>query len=193
MKMFEYRLKFHWSLFLRVQLTIFQHWFRKWLGAVHATSHYLNQWWLVYWCIYASLGLNELKIKSYHGTKQNTRKRQTLWKIGYTKSYLNQYQTSSTIPYAITRQQCVKRQNQHVYNINDLFWIIRWIINPQSLLVLAYDAFDFQIHLYMFTYYHVIRYGLKIFWKATYILFGNSVWPNFMLDDVWILITTGTI
>ena len=27
MKMFEFRLKFHWSLFLRVQLTIFQHWF----------------------------------------------------------------------------------------------------------------------------------------------------------------------
>ena len=28
MKIFELRLKFHWSLFLRVQLTIFQHWFR---------------------------------------------------------------------------------------------------------------------------------------------------------------------
>ena len=28
MKMFDFRLKFHWSLFLRVQLTIFQHWFR---------------------------------------------------------------------------------------------------------------------------------------------------------------------
>ena len=28
MKMLEFRLKFHWSLFLRVQLTIFQHWFR---------------------------------------------------------------------------------------------------------------------------------------------------------------------
>ena len=28
MKMFEFRLKFHWSLFLRVQLTIFQHWSR---------------------------------------------------------------------------------------------------------------------------------------------------------------------
>ena len=27
-KMFEFRLQFHWSLFLRVQLTIFQHWFR---------------------------------------------------------------------------------------------------------------------------------------------------------------------
>ena len=23
-------------------------------------GHYLNQWWLVYWCIYASHGLNEL-------------------------------------------------------------------------------------------------------------------------------------
>ena len=60
MKMYEYRLKFHWNLFLRVQLTIFQHWFRYWLGAVQATSHYLNQWWLIYWRIYASLGLNEL-------------------------------------------------------------------------------------------------------------------------------------
>ena len=60
MKMFEYRLKFHWSLFLGVQLTISQHWFRKWLGADQATSHYLDQWWLDYWRIYASLGLNEL-------------------------------------------------------------------------------------------------------------------------------------
>ena len=28
MKMLEFLLRFHWSLFLRVQLTIFQHWFR---------------------------------------------------------------------------------------------------------------------------------------------------------------------
>ena len=42
------------------ELTIFQLWFRLWLGADQATSHYLNQWWLVYWRIYASLGLNEL-------------------------------------------------------------------------------------------------------------------------------------
>ena len=60
MKIFEFRLKFHWSLFLMVQLTIFQHWFRQWLGAGQATSHYLNQWWLIYRRIYASLGLNEL-------------------------------------------------------------------------------------------------------------------------------------
>ena len=60
MEMFEFRLKFHWSLFPRVQFTIFQPWFRWWLGAVQATSHYLNQWWIVYRRINASLGLNEL-------------------------------------------------------------------------------------------------------------------------------------
>ena len=27
-KIFEFRLKFHWSLFIRVRSTIFQHWFR---------------------------------------------------------------------------------------------------------------------------------------------------------------------
>ena len=60
MKMYEFRLKFHRGLFLRFQLTIFQHWFRYWLGAVQATSHYLKKWWLVYWRTYASFGLNEV-------------------------------------------------------------------------------------------------------------------------------------
>ena len=59
MKMYEFRCKFHWSLFLGVQLAIFQHWFRWWLGADQATSHYLNWWWLVSSHIYASFGLNE--------------------------------------------------------------------------------------------------------------------------------------
>ena len=43
-KICEFWLKFHWSLFLTIQLTIFLHWFRWWLGAKQATSHYLNQW-----------------------------------------------------------------------------------------------------------------------------------------------------
>ena len=64
MKMFEFRLKFHWSMFLSVQFTIFQRWFRYWLGADQATSHYLNQWLFVHWRIYASLGLNELTYRS---------------------------------------------------------------------------------------------------------------------------------
>ena len=62
MTMLEFRLRFHWSFFPRVQLSIFQHWFRWWLGAGQVTSHYLNQWWLVYWRMYALLGLNELII-----------------------------------------------------------------------------------------------------------------------------------
>ena len=62
MKMLEFRLKFHWSLFLGVQLTTSHHWLRWWLGAIKATSHYLNQWWFSHWCIYASLGLNELNV-----------------------------------------------------------------------------------------------------------------------------------
>ena len=63
MKMHGFRLRFHWSLFLRFKLTMFQHWFRQWLGAGQATSHYLNQWSLVYWHIYASPGLNELNLR----------------------------------------------------------------------------------------------------------------------------------
>ena len=30
------------------------------LVQIKAAGHYQNQWWLVYWCIYVSLGLNEL-------------------------------------------------------------------------------------------------------------------------------------
>ena len=45
MKMFEFCLRFDWSLFLRLKWTVFQHWFRWWLGANQATSHNLIQWW----------------------------------------------------------------------------------------------------------------------------------------------------
>ena len=37
-EMNKFRLKLQWRLFPRVQLTIFQHWFRSWLGAGQATS-----------------------------------------------------------------------------------------------------------------------------------------------------------
>ena len=42
MKMCKFWLRFHWSLFPRVKLTIFHHQYSAW----SATSHYLNQWWL---------------------------------------------------------------------------------------------------------------------------------------------------
>ena len=34
-------IKFHWNLFLRVQLTISQHWFRLWLGVEIRNSNYI--------------------------------------------------------------------------------------------------------------------------------------------------------
>ena len=61
MKMYEVRRKFHWSLFLKGQLTILQHWFKWWLGATRATSRYLNQWCLVYRRIYATVRLDKFR------------------------------------------------------------------------------------------------------------------------------------
>ena len=64
MKMYEFRLKFHWNLFLMVQygpinnipsLVQIMPWYTG-----QATSHQLNQRWLVYRRMYASLDLNEL-------------------------------------------------------------------------------------------------------------------------------------
>ena len=62
-KMYNFRLRFHWKLFPEVQLLTFEHWFSWWLGAGQASSHYLNQWWLVHGRIYASRGPNELTKK----------------------------------------------------------------------------------------------------------------------------------
>ena len=58
--------KIHWDLFLMVQLTICQHWFRNWLGAEQATIHYLSQWWhislsVIYICLLTSICFNSLK------------------------------------------------------------------------------------------------------------------------------------
>ena len=45
MKVFEFQLQFHWSLFPRVQFIISQHWFRQWLDTEQARNHYPNQCW----------------------------------------------------------------------------------------------------------------------------------------------------
>ena len=64
-----------------------------------APSHYLNQWWLVYWRIYASRGLNEL-VHWFGQTQQRfkitsnsnaiyfwrSKERQIDWKIKYSSS-----------------------------------------------------------------------------------------------------------
>ena len=57
MKIYQFPLRFHWSLFLREQLTIFQHWLWWCLGASQMTSRYPNQWWSIYWRLHASLNV----------------------------------------------------------------------------------------------------------------------------------------
>ena len=37
--------EFHWGLFLKIQLTVSQHWLWWWLGTELTTSHYLKQCW----------------------------------------------------------------------------------------------------------------------------------------------------
>ena len=81
---YEFQLRCHWSLFLKVQLTIFQHWFRQWLGADQTISHYLNQWWLVYWRIYASLGLNDLNFWYI----SNQMRKYSRWHISYNNTVI---------------------------------------------------------------------------------------------------------
>ena len=39
---------FHWNLFPRVESTIKQHWFSKWLSAEQVISNYLIQFWPIY-------------------------------------------------------------------------------------------------------------------------------------------------
>ena len=67
MKICVFWFQFHWRLFLWVQLTIRQHWFRWWLGAEHA-RHYRNQCWPSSLTHYAALG--ELELRSWNCSKQ---------------------------------------------------------------------------------------------------------------------------
>ena len=60
MKIFVFWLKFHWSLFIRVQLPITQHWFRS---PVQQQAIIETNKCLVYWCTYVSLRLNGLMVQ----------------------------------------------------------------------------------------------------------------------------------
>ena len=57
---YGFQLKFHWSLFLRVQLTISKHWLRSWLFAELAQYTIWTSGGPVHWRINATLGDNEL-------------------------------------------------------------------------------------------------------------------------------------
>ena len=54
MKSVVFWLKFHWSLFLRVQLIITKHWFSRRQAIIWSNAD------LIHWCIYVALGGDEL-------------------------------------------------------------------------------------------------------------------------------------
>ena len=60
MKMHEFRLRFHWNLFPRVQLTKIPALVQMMAWRQSGDKPLSGQWWSVYWRIYASFGLNEL-------------------------------------------------------------------------------------------------------------------------------------
>ena len=88
MKIFIFWFEHQWSFFLRVQLTILQHWFRWWLGPDQATSHYLNQCWpnsLTHTCGTRGRWVNSYLIgyfEWHHLIKDKISKPLTQWPLG---------------------------------------------------------------------------------------------------------------
>ena len=64
MQTYEFRLRLHWILFRGVELTIFQHWFRWWLGTERRQVIIWTNVDPIHWCKYAALGGDELKLLS---------------------------------------------------------------------------------------------------------------------------------
>ena len=71
-------IKNHWNLIRQAQLTISHHWLRWWVGAKQLPSHYLNQWWIIEWCIYMALSLDGL---SKNNIWSEERHKRTEWCI----------------------------------------------------------------------------------------------------------------
>ena len=66
MKIISFQFKFYWNMFPVIQLSICTHWFRKWLGAEWATSHYLDQRWpslLMHTCVTRPQWVNESHLR----------------------------------------------------------------------------------------------------------------------------------
>ena len=65
MKVFEFQLQFHWSLFPRVQLIISQHWFRSGLAPSRRETITRINADPIHRCIYTALGGNKITKKGW--------------------------------------------------------------------------------------------------------------------------------
>ena len=61
------------------------------INIISTLVHFLNQWWLVYWRIYASLGLTELNAILQSNTPSMYRKLYYKWRYPYIYSYIKQW------------------------------------------------------------------------------------------------------
>ena len=91
LKMSGFRLRFDWHLFPGFELTMFQHWFIKWLGTDHATNHHLIQWWsnqLMHICA-NRFTTTESQNRSHGlclcGGEMSTNYRKSVWKHSWRK------------------------------------------------------------------------------------------------------------
>ena len=92
-----------------------------WLGTVQATVHYLNQWRLIYWGIYVSLGLNELTHlplnKMGLTDDKLTLVQVMVWCSQATSQYLSQGWRRFMSPYGVIRSQWVDyKLINHLWN-----------------------------------------------------------------------------
>ena len=90
-------------IFARDQRLVARHAAALW-NAPQATTHYLNQWWLVYWRIYTLLGLNELMVYDWETSGETALR----WCRLATRHYLSQWSPRSLTPCGFCRPQRVK-------------------------------------------------------------------------------------
>ena len=131
--MYKFRLRFHLSLFLKTQSTIFQHWFRLWLGVVQVTSHYLDRRWLVHRRIYASLGLNELTGRKMATSALTDRRNGHFWNTHLIWSdhffkYLDAWQYDQFLSVWYRAKQFLTN-----YYVGNLSFLSRWVIVTQDI------------------------------------------------------------
>jgi hypothetical protein len=64
MKNINFSLWFHWNMFFKYFTTEIWYWFRKWLIALVASSHFLNQCQIIERCNVSTLEVNGLHVSS---------------------------------------------------------------------------------------------------------------------------------
>ena len=101
--------------------------FRLLLGAVQATNHHLAQWCLVYPCIFASLGLNELRV--YRCVIHQSETQIYIHYSHVIMGAMTSQITSITIVYSTVYSGTYQRKHQSSASLDFVCGIHRWPVN----------------------------------------------------------------